>query len=77
VTPDDRETTVSLRIQLMTGVLVLLTGAAVMAYAVNSLYGMPYLCAAVMVWLTLVEYAVARAWWVDVREVRRIQRARM
>jgi hypothetical protein len=48
-----------------------------MAYAVNSLYGMPYLCAAVMVWLTLVEYAVARAWWVDVREVRRIQRARM
>jgi hypothetical protein len=63
--------------QLMTGTLLLLAGIALMAYTVNSLYGMPYLCAAVMLWLTLVEYAVARAWWVDVQDVRAASRARL
>lgn len=66
----------SLRMQLATGTLMLLAPLVLMAYAVSSLYGMPYLCAATVLWLVLVEYAVVRAWWVDVCEIRSNRRAR-
>lgn len=51
------------------GLVLLLMGVALMVYSVNALYGMPYLCAMVLLWLGIVEYAVARAWWDDLRDV--------
>lgn len=55
---------------LTAATLLLLVGAALMMYTVYALYGMPYLCAVMLCWLGFVEYAVARAWWGDLQEVR-------
>jgi hypothetical protein len=60
--------------QLAAGTTLLLLGAALMAYTVYALYGMPLLCAVVLGWLTFVQYAVGRAWWQDVQEVRAVRR---
>lgn len=62
--------------QVTAGAMVFLAGIALMVYAVNALYGMPLMCAMVLLWLTLVEYAVGRAWWVDICEVRDARRLR-
>lgn len=59
-----------MKFQLTTATLLLVAGPALMAYTVYELYGTPYLCAMVMLWLCFVEYAVARAWWGDVQEAR-------
>lgn len=59
----------SLRIQFTTGTLLLLAGLAMMGYSIYALKSAPYVCAAVLIWLCLVEYAVARAWWPDAREL--------
>jgi hypothetical protein len=58
----------NLRLQLTTGTLVFLAGVAMMVYSYFALQGMPYVTAMVMLWLCMVEYAVGRAWWSDVRE---------
>lgn len=63
--------------QLTTATLLLVAGALLMAYTVYALYGMPYLCAAVLAWLTFVEYAVASAWWTDVQDFRSLTRRRV
>jgi hypothetical protein len=59
---------------LTTATLMLMAGAGLMAYTVYALYGMPYLCAVVLAWTGFVEYAVARAWWTDVQDVRALAR---
>jgi hypothetical protein len=56
--------------QLAAGTTLLVAGASLMVYTVYALYGLPFLCALVMAWLTFVQYAVSRAWWQDVQEVR-------
>ncbi len=59
----------SLRLQFTTGTLLLLAGLLLMAYALYSLQGLPYVYVPVLMWLTFVEYAVGRAWWTDVRDL--------
>lgn len=66
----------SLRLQLTTGTLTFLACLALMTYAVLRLSGTPYLLAMVMLWLGVVEYAVVRAWWVDVRELLAVRQER-
>lgn len=66
----------SIRTQLCVGALLLLGGALLMIYTVRSLYGMPALCAVVMLWLALVEYAVGRSWWLDAVDYAEIRRNR-
>lgn len=60
--------------QLTPATLLFLAGVALMAYTVYALYGMPYLCATVLAWVGFVEYAVIRACWADVQEVRAVAR---
>lgn len=60
--------------QLAAGTTLLLLSVALMAYTVYMLYGMPLLCAVVTGWLAFVQYAVGRAWWTDVQEVRAVRR---
>jgi hypothetical protein len=62
--------------QLAAGTTLLLAGLALMAYTVYSLYGAPLLCAVLMAWLCFVQYAVGRAWWQDVQEVRSTRKVR-
>jgi hypothetical protein len=57
--------------QFATGTALMLMGIGLMVYAVQALSDSPYACAFVMLWLGMVEYAVGRAWWVDVCELRR------
>lgn len=59
----------SLRMQCATSTALMLVGLGLMIYTVDALDGMPYVTACVLLWLTLVEYAVGRAWWVDIREL--------
>lgn len=56
--------------QLTMGTLLLCAGLGLMAYTVKALYGMPELCALALCWVCFVEYAIVRAWWVDVQEAR-------
>lgn len=56
--------------QLAVGTVLLLAAPALMGYTVSALYGLPYVCACVLLWLCFVEYAVARSWWLDVCELR-------
>lgn len=62
------------RLQCSASTLLLLAGIALMVYSYVTLHDMPYVFMAVMIWLTLVEYAVGRSWWVDVRELRQTRR---
>lgn len=62
--------------QLTAGTALLIAGAALFAYTVKALYGMPMLCALVLSWVCFVEYAIIRAWWADVQEVRATVRQR-
>jgi hypothetical protein len=61
--------------QLAAGTTLMLMSLALMAYTIYVLYGAPLLCAVVMGWLCFVQYAVGRAWWEDVQEVRAVRRA--
>jgi hypothetical protein len=56
------------RLQFTVGTLLLLTGLALMTFTVYALSSAPYACAAALMWLCFVEYAVAKAWLADVAE---------
>ena len=54
-----------------TGSFLLLMCVGLMAYTVTALREAPYACAVLLGWLCFVEYALGRAWWLDVKTVRR------
>lgn len=64
------------RFQFTASTLLALSCFALMGYAIATLSGMPYVLAAVLLWLGLVAYAVGRAWWVDARELVEVRRSR-
>lgn len=66
----------SLQAQLAVGTLLLMAGGALMGYTYTTLYGMPYVCAMVMLWLVMLEYAVGRAWWEDAQDLAHARRSR-
>lgn len=66
----------SLRLQLGAGTLLLMAGLVLMAYTVHALHGLPYVYVPVLMWLTFVEYALLRAWWPDLADIRAMRRDR-
>ena len=55
----------SLRVQFSIGTLLITAGFLLMAYTMYAMEGMPYVYTPVLAWLSLVEYALLRAWWSD------------
>lgn len=59
-----------LAVFLFTGFVVLGTGLALAWAAVSATYGMPVLCVLLLLWLTFVEYMLAKSWWIGWKNIR-------